>query len=132
MLTETLLCYGQPNRPADLIPLRAGPLTMLYDPTSGMVRRIKLGEIEVLRGIYAAVRDRNWGTVPATIRERSRQVASDSFHVEFECEHRQGDIHFVWQGLIAGDADGTLRYELNGEARTTFSRNRIGFCVLHP
>lgn len=132
MLTETLLCYGQPNRPADLIPLRAGPLTMLYDPTSGMVRRIKLGEIEVLRGIYVAVRDRNWGTVPATIRERSRQVASDSFHVEFECEHRQGDIHFVWQGLIAGDAGGTLRYELNGEARTTFSRNRIGFCVLHP
>jgi hypothetical protein len=132
MLTETFLCHGQPSPPADLIPLRAGPLTMLYDPTSGMVRRIKLGEIEVLRGIYAAVRDRNWGTVPATIRERSRQVASDSFRLEFECEHRQADIHFVWQGLIAGDADGTLRYGFNGEARTTFFRNRIGFCVLHP
>lgn len=132
MLTETFLRYGQPEPPAELVPLRAGPLALLYDPTNGMLRRIKLGEIEVLRGIYAAVRDRNWGTVPGTMREIVRNVESQSFHIEFESEHRQGDIHFIWRGMIRGDANGTVRYEFEGEAQTTFLRNRIGFCVLHP
>jgi len=132
MLTDAFLIYGQPKPPVDLIPLRAGPLTMLYDPTNGMVRRIKLGELEVLRGIYAAVRDRNWGTVPTAVREITRSIEPDRFRIEFESEHRQGDIHFVWRALLRGEADGTLRYEFAGEARTTFLRNRIGFCVLHP
>lgn len=132
MLTETFLRYGQPDPPAELIPLRAGPLTLLYDPASGMVRRIKLGDREALRGIYAALRDRNWGTVPVTIHETIRTVHVDSFRLEFAAEHRQGDIHFVWQGKICGEADGTIRYEFNGEARSTFLKNRIGFCVLHP
>ena len=132
MLTETFLRYGQPDPPVELIPLRAGPLTLLYDSASGMVRRIKLGEREVLRGIYAAVRDRNWGTVPVTIRETIRVVHVDSFRLEFAAEHRQGDIHFVWQGKIRGEADGTLCYEFTGEAKSTFLKNRIGFCVLHP
>ena len=132
MLTETFRTYGQAEPPVELIPLRAGPLALLYDPTSGMIRRIKLGEVEVLRGVYAAVRDRNWGTVPAVIREQKRVVLLDSFWVEFESEHRQDDVGFVWRGIIRGNADGSLRYEFDGEARTTFLRNRIGFCVLHP
>lgn len=132
MLTENQQRYGQPDPPEELIPLRAGPLTMLYDPASGMLRRIKLGEREVLRGIYASVRDRNWGTVPATIRETNRNIEPESFRLEFDSDHQQGNIHFAWHGTILGQADGTLRYEFNGEAKTTFLRNRIGFCVLHP
>jgi hypothetical protein len=132
MLTETFLRYGQPEPPAKLLPLRAGPLALLYDPTSGMLRRIKLGEVEVLRGIYAAVRDRNWGTVPGTLRERVRKVEQHSFQIEFESEHQQGNIHFTWRGIVRGDASGTLRYEFDGSAKTTFLRNRIGCCVLHP
>src|SRR5688572_18574451 len=132
MLTETFLRYGQPDPPMELIALQAGPLTMLYDPTTGMVRRIKHGKVEVLRGIYAAVRDRNWGTVAPLIREQTRSVGSDSFSVEFESEHQQVDIHFQWRGMVRGEADGTLCYQFDGEAKTTFLRNRIGFCVLHP
>ena len=132
MLTETFLTYGQPEPPAALLPLRAGPLSMLYDPASGFLRRIKLGEREVLRGIYAAVRDRNWGTTPGAIRESLREVEAKSFRIEFESEHRHGEIHFVWQGKLQGDVDGTIRYEFDGVAKTSFLRNRIGFCVLHP
>ncbi len=132
MLSETFLLYGQSEPPPMLIPLRAGPLTLLYDPAGGMVRRIMLGEIEVLRGIYAAVRDRNWGTVPGAIRELNRRVDKQTFQIEFESEHRQGDIHFTWRGNIRGGNDGSLRYEFDGTAKTTFLRNRIGFCVLHP
>jgi D-apionolactonase len=116
----------------ELVPLRAGPLTMLYDPTTGFLRRIRLGEIELWRGVYAAVRDRNWGTTPGALREIVRALEAHSFRIVFESEHQQGDIHFLWRGTIVGQADGTLRYEFDGEARTTFLRNRIGFCVLHP
>jgi len=132
MLTEAFLIYGQPEPPAALVPLRAGPLSMLYDPTSGFLRRIKLGKREVLRGIYAAVRDRNWGTTPGTIRESVREIEAGSFRIEFESEHHLGEIYFVWQGKLQGDADGTIRYEFDGVAKTNFLRNRIGFCVLHP
>ncbi len=124
--------YGQPEPPAELLPLRAGPLTLHYDPTSGMVRRIKLGAREVLRGIYAAVRDRNWGTVPAVIHETRREIDAESFHIEFTATHHQVEIDFVWRGSILGTVAGEVRYEFDGEARSNFLRNRIGFCVLHP
>lgn len=132
MLTETFLRYGQSEPPAEFLPLQAGPLTLLYDSTSGMIRCVKLGDTEVLRGIYAAVRDRNWGTVPAASHEVSHTIDPSSFHIEFVSEHRQDNIHFVWRGNIRGDDTGTIRYEFDGEAKTTFLRNRIGFCVLHP
>jgi hypothetical protein len=41
-------------------------------------------------------------------------------------------MDFVWRGEITGDAAGTIRFTFDGEARSTFLRNRIGFCVLHP
>jgi hypothetical protein len=132
MLTETFLTYGQPEPPAELMPLRAGPLAMLYDPTNGFVRRIALGKHEALRGIYAAVRDHNWDTIPGALREITRAITPQSFRVEFESVHRRADLDFVWRGQLLGKADGTLSYLFEGEARKTFRRNRIGFCVLHP
>ncbi len=38
----------------------------------------------------------------------------------------------MWRGEIVGSADGTVRFSMDGEAHTSFRRNRIGFCVLHP
>ena len=34
--------------------------------------------------------------------------------------------------MIEGGPDGSLRFAMDGAARSTFLRNRIGFCVLHP
>ena len=132
MLTEPFFLYGQPEPPAPLVSLKAGPLDMLYEPVTSMVRRIKLGEREVLRGIYVAVRDRNWGTVPCAIRETVRSIQSQSFAIEFDAIHQQGQIHFTWHGTIRGEEDGSIHYEFDGQALNNFLRNRIGFCVLHP
>jgi hypothetical protein len=52
--------------------------------------------------------------------------------VELEAENGQGTIDFRWAGVITGDADGTVTFRMDGSARSTFLRNRIGFCVLHP
>ncbi|SFS51670.1 hypothetical protein [Paenibacillus sp. BC26] len=111
--------------------LQAGPLTAVLE--EGGLRYIRYGEQEVVRGIYAAVRDRNWGTIKPVFREfRVVTDRIDEFEVRFVAEHRQGEIDFAWEGAITGSEDGTIRFTFDGEARSNFLRNRIGFCILHP
>ncbi len=83
-------------------------------------------------GCTVAVRDRNWGTVPAALSNLRIEAGPDSFRIAYDAAHVQGDIDFRWHGEIAGGADGTITFRLDGAARTTFLRNRIGFCALHP
>ncbi|HEX4951738.1 MAG TPA: hypothetical protein VFZ34_34080, partial [Blastocatellia bacterium] len=110
--------------------LCAGPLRMRFD--NGDLRYIRYGEHEILRRIYATVRDRNWGTVPAQISNLKFEIQPESFQLSYEATHREREIDFVWHGEIIGDEAGTIRFTFDGEARSTFLRNRIGFCVLHP
>lgn len=114
----------------DWTELCAGPLRMRFE--NGDLRYIKWGEHEILRRIYAAVRDRNWNTIPARISNLQLEIGESSFHISYDATHREREIDFVWHGEITGDAAGTVRFTFDGEARSTFLRNRIGFCVLHP
>ena len=104
---------------------------MLLEPASGFVRQIRLGAELVLNGIYAAVRDRNWGTVEPAMRELHIDQGPDAFKVTFTAACQQDEIDFSWRGTIDGDVAGTIRYSFEGEAKSDFLRNRIGFCVLH-
>ena len=54
------------------------------------------------------------------------------FRVTYDVENKQSEVDFFWKGTITGDANGTVTFSMDGEARSTFRRNRIGFCVLHP
>ena len=110
--------------------LRVGPLSAVY--TEGELRGLMLGGREVLRRIYAAVRDRDWGTVPATLSAVQIDIQPESFQISYQAEHRQGSLHFVRQCRITGMADGTVTFTMDGTARSAFLRNRIGCCVLHP
>jgi len=114
------------------IELHAGPLSMSFDPQWAFLRRVRLGEREVLRGIYAPVRDAGWATVPPAVSNLKLEKRDDSFRVSFDAECKRGEIDFVWQGAVAGEADGTVSFTFKGTARSTFRRQRIGFCVLHP
>ncbi|MBA3868124.1 MAG: hypothetical protein H0X30_03135 [Anaerolineae bacterium] len=122
--------YGQDISPTQVVPLRAGVLSLVYE--AGDLRYICLGEHEILRRVYAAVRDHNWRTIPVQIRPQRMDIRADSFHIVYEAVHQEADIHFIWTGTIVGTSDGILRFEMDGEALTTFKRNRVGFCVLHP
>ena len=115
---------------SDRVPLRAGPLSLEFD--AGTLRFVRCGGREVVRGIYVAVRDPEWGTVPGRIEGLVVESQSDRFRVRFRSSHREGPIEFDWDGVALGEADGTIRFEMDGEARSTFSKNRIGLCVLHP
>jgi hypothetical protein len=125
------ICYYGSSEPLPVVrQLRAGPLALTYE--AGDLRYLRLGETEIIRRVYVAVRDRNWGTVPATLSNEHLEVTSESFRIAYDAEHHRGDIHFRWQAKITGATDGTLTFAMAGEALRTFQRNRIGFCVLHP
>ena len=90
------------ERPEPML-LWAGPLTMLFEPDIAFLRYIRYGDHEVLRGINAPVRDQNWGTVAPRV-----------------------------TSLALKETEGGITLSFDGIAKTSFWRNRIGFCVLHP
>jgi hypothetical protein len=116
----------------DRIALRAGPLTMGFDPASGWLRHVRLGGREVLRAVYPAVRDRFWNTLPTAVSNVTVEEAAGGFRLGFDARCHRGPIDFAFRGEVVGTTDGALTYRFDGEARSTFLRNRIGLCVLHP
>ena len=117
---------------SDRIALRAGPLSMTFEPDAAFLRDIRLGEREVLRGIYSAVRDRHWHTITRRISNLAVNKAEDSFRLAFDVDCREREVHFAWHGTIFGDAQGAVTFTMDGLVRSNFLRNRIGLCVLHP
>ena len=130
MLLASWAGWG-PAHAAALIPLRAGPLTLQFDAENAFLRYIHAGTNEILRGIYAAVRDQNWGTVRPEVSNLEVDNQGDHFSVKFDVRCRERNIDFAWHGTIRGDVRGELEFAFDGVARSSFQRNRIGFCVLH-
>ena len=124
------LHYGKDEPLPEQTQLRAGPLSMIFE--AGDLRYIRLGDQEILRRVYVAVRDHNWDTVLPRLSNVQIERDGDVFRVTYDVENKQSEVDFFWKGTITGDANGTVTFSMDGEARSTFHRNRIGFCVLHP
>ena len=122
--------YGKDEPLPDRKELRAGPLSLIFE--AGDLRYIRLGNREILRRVYVAIRDRNWNTLPSVLSNLQIEHTNDSFHITYNVENRHGGIDFFWKGTIIGDAQGTITFIMEGQARSTFLRNRAGICVLHP
>jgi len=131
-LPEPVLARGTLEPAPKSVELRAGPLSMVFEPEGAFLRYVRLDDREVLRGVYVAIRDRNWGTVPPRMSNLRVEKGARDFRLVFDAECREREIDFLWRGTIAGEADGTVVYAMDGVARSTFLRNRIGFCALHP
>ena len=126
----TVLYFGRNAALPAQIKLHAGPLSLVFE--AGDLRYIALDEYEILRRVYVAVRDQWWGTAPAILSNLQVTKSNSSFHITFDIDNKQADLDFFWRGQISGDAQGTINFRMDGEARSTFLRSRIGFCVLHP
>ncbi len=124
------LLDGSADSPPERQALRAGPLDLIFD--GGDLRYVRLGDAEILRRIYVAVRDENWGTVPGAISELRVDKSSRGFQIAYVSDHRQGAIHFRWRAWITGGPEAALEFRMEGEALSTFRRNRIGICVHYP
>ena len=124
-----LYCGGQTHRP---IELRAGPLTMSFEPQTAFLRHIRLGDHEIVRAIYAAIRDQDWATISPRVAIHEQEIKPDSFRIVLDATCRRGAIDYFWRGTVTGDSTGRVQYVFDGEARSDFRRNRIGICLLHP
>ena len=113
-----------------LIELVAGPTTALF--TGGDLRTIRIAGCETINRIYFALRDHNWRTVPGRVSELRVDQGEDRFLITYCSEHRDREVHFIWEATMTGESDGTIRFAFEGETLSTFRRNRIGLCVHHP
>ena len=59
------LLHGTADPPAPMRALRAGPVSLLLDGID--LRYLRIGGTELVRRVYAAVRDVDWDTVPAVV-----------------------------------------------------------------
>jgi len=110
--------------------LHAGSLSVMY--LDGNLRYIKAGDIEVVRMIYAAVRDHNWATAEPVIENEKITAYPGSFKITYDCHYFHGDIRYYGSLSFEGTPDSEIHCSFEGEALTDFLANRIGFCVLHP
>jgi hypothetical protein len=122
--------FGTNSELPALIPFQAGQLSGAYE--AGKLRYLRIGDTEVLRMIYPAIRDRNWETAPAQITNEKIAIEADSFSIEYTARYQLNEVDYQANYRITGDANGGLSVEMHGEALSTFWRNRIGLCVLHP
>lgn len=129
-LSKNVYLYGSESLLPQQFNLRAGPLEMLFE--MGNLRYVKWGETELLRMIYAAVRDHNWGTVTPQISHEQINISEKSFAIAYDCTYLKDDIHFFAHYTISGDEAGKVAFSMSGEALSSFKKNRIGFCILHP
>src|SRR5690554_6534209 len=122
-VSQQILFYGKDEPLPQQRLLKAGPLEMVYE--NGTVRYIRLKGFEVLRMIYPAVRDQNWGTVHPLMKNEKIVDRGNSFLVEFDSEYREGEIHFFSKYRIEGTETGKLKFEMKGQAHTAFKKTRI-------
>lgn len=127
---NNIIHFGREAALPAQIKLRAGPLSLVFE--AGDLRYIALGNHEILRRVYIAVRDQMWGTVPPVLSNLKVSKSDSLFDITFDVDNKQADVDFFWRGKISGDTLGTIKFMMDGEARSTFMRSRIGFCVLHP
>lgn len=129
-MTELLYHGTSEPRPVQHL-VRAGLLSAIFE--NGFLRTIRLGDQEVIRTIYFALRDDQWNTIPIRISGEQLIINDHSFLLTFVCGHYQHDTEVIrWQCEVSGDETGTIRFSIDGTVLQPFLRNRAGFCVLHP
>jgi hypothetical protein len=125
-----MVSFGMRKKKPSIIVLKAGDLRLNY--CDGTIRNVMAGNVEIVRRIYVAVRDKFWNTIRPEIKNLSIVKNSRSFRIDFDGGHKRNGICFNWHGVIDGTEDNTISFSMEGKAATSFKYNRIGICVLHP
>ena len=111
--------------------LFAGEIQVQYE--NGFLRYISYQDHEIIRRIYFALRDEHWTTLEPFIENEKIESSADQFIIRYECYHQKNNENiFRWFVLIEGKEDGSISFELSGEALQDTKRNRAGLCILHP
>src|SRR5689334_198131 len=114
MAGQSVFEYGSTRRLPEQMSLRAGPLSLIFE--EGDLRYIKFGDREIIRRIYAAIRDQNWGTVAPVLSNLDIKHDDNSFQISYDVENKQSSrgIDFAWKGTISGDSQGIITFRMDG------------------
>jgi D-apionolactonase len=129
-LPERIKQTGRSEEDPHELLLKAGKLNVFY--SNGALRYISADNNELLRMIYAAVRDRDWLTIAPVIKDQKIEKKENSFRISFSCIYQNKEINFSADYVIEGREDNCIILTMEGIALESFEKNRIGFCVLHP
>ena len=106
-----------------------GPLTFTFD--NGFIRHVRCGNDEILRMVYFALRDADWGTLPLRITDLTTTREKHQFVARYQAINFQdGEDILKWTVGITATEDGKIDFRIDGIVLKTFRRNRSGFCVL--
>src|SRR5205085_2035165 len=109
--------------------LRAGPVRLKFQ--SGELRYLRVGDKEVVRRIYFAVRDGSWTTAMPHFTRIEVNDRGEGFTIRLAADCRIPTADFSWTGEIVGAADGKITFRAEGAPNADFKSNRIGLCVLY-
>jgi D-apionolactonase len=111
--------------------LKAGNIELIYE--NGFLRYFKVHQTEVLRMMYFAIRDANWGNLDPVFYDEKIEKYEDAFKINYKVKYvEKGHEFFKWNVEIIGLKSSEVTFEIKGEALQEFKTNRAGFCVLHP
>jgi hypothetical protein len=108
--------------------LHAGPIAVKLE--DGELRYLYVGQKEIIRRVYFAVRDGQWNTAMPKFTSMTVDDQGDHFVVALSATCKMDKVDYQWQGVISGSADGKISFEASGLPNADFASNRIGLCVL--
>lgn len=127
-MKDTLL-YGVPINTPLIAALHAGPIRLKFQ--DGELRYLYVGEKEIARRIYFAVRDSRWDTVMPELSDVHINAAEQSFTVTFNAVCKNNIADYRWSGEMTGTPDGKITFHAGGQAAAAFKSPRIGICILY-
>ncbi|MFO1039595.1 MAG: hypothetical protein U1E45_22345 [Geminicoccaceae bacterium] len=132
MSDRLLALYGTTEPLPDEVRLTAGPLEATL--SGGALRSIRLQGVEVIRGIYFLIRDRNWATVVPDLRDMKIDQRADGFTVSFSAHGAtpSDGQTLVWNARIEGSAQKGVTFTADATPDQDFVTCRTGFIMLHP
>ncbi len=128
LLAKDQSLYGEQRKDPIVHQLTAGPIRMKFQ--DGELRYLYVGQKEIVRRVYFAVRDSRWDTVMPEFTSINVQAQDNSFKIKLSAVSRNDIADFRWSGDIVGTAEGKITFTINGQANMDYNAPRVGLCVL--
>jgi len=123
------ILYGAQRKDPVVDYLRAGPIRVKFQ--DGELRYPQVGDKEIVRRIYFALRDARFDTIMPDFHSIKVRKRKDSFDISIAATCKSGTTDYSWRGLIAGTAEGRITFTVLGKANMDFKSPRLGLNVLY-
>lgn len=108
--------------------LHAGPIEVKFE--DGELRYWRVGDKEIVRRLYFAVRNKSWATPMPEFSKIDLENGGDSFRIQLAAHCKSSDADYEWTGTITGTKDGKIVFDAEGTPNIDFGSGRIGLCTL--